>query len=128
MENRTVLVVEDELPLQNAIKMKLEGKNLHVVTARSVSQALDYLKNMKDIAAVWLDHYLLGKEDGLDLMSFMKKEGSEYKNVPVFVVSNTASEEKVKTYLELGAQEYLVKSDERLDSIVDHVINFFGEK
>lgn len=128
LDKKTILVVEDEMPLQSAIKAKLESRNYHVVTARTVEQAIDYLDNLKDIVAVWLDHYLLGKKDGLDLMGELKKDQSKYKTVPVFIVSNTASEDKVRTYLELGAQEYLVKSNEKLDEIVNRINSFLEKK
>jgi DNA-binding response OmpR family regulator len=57
--NKTILIVEDERPLANAIKIKLELNGFETVTARSVAQALDYLENINEINAIWLDHYLL---------------------------------------------------------------------
>lgn len=120
MDKQIVLVVEDEKPLAEAIKRKLEISGFEVVTARTVKQALNYLKDLK-IDAVWLDHYLLGKEDGLDLITEMKKEESKWKGIPVFVVSNTATSDKVKAYLHLGAEKYYVKADYRLDKIIEDI-------
>jgi DNA-binding response OmpR family regulator len=120
MDKQIVLVVEDEKPFAEAIKRKLEISGFEVVTARTVKQALNYLKDLK-IDAVWLDHYLLGKEDGLDLITEMKKEESKWKGIPVFVVSNTATSDKVKAYLHLGAEKYYVKADYRLDKIIEDI-------
>lgn len=117
----TILVVEDERPLLEAIKIKLEKNGLEVVTARSVEQALGYLKDLK-IDGIWLDHYLLGRESGLDLVANVKNEGSQWRNIPIFVVSNTASEEKVRAYMTFGVEKYFVKADFRLDQII-HYIN-----
>lgn len=117
METKTILVVEDEIPLLEAIKKKLENNSMNVATARTVEQALYYLNEMK-IDAIWLDHYLLGKEDGLALVAKIKQVDSKWKDLPIFVVSNTASAEKEKIYLELGANKYFVKSDFRLDQVV----------
>ena len=100
-EKRNILVVEDEKPLQDVIRAKIETCGCAVVTARSVEQAKDYLEQGMKIDAIWLDHYLLGKETGLDLVIKMKAEGSKWKSIPIFVVSNTASEDKVKHYLHL---------------------------
>jgi len=65
----TILVVEDEPPLAQAIESKLKLEGFRTVTAQTVEQALYYFKNVDDISLIWLDHYLLGKEDGVDLVS-----------------------------------------------------------
>ncbi len=116
-KEKTVLVVEDEIPLQNAIRSKLEKSNYLVVTARSVEQAIKHLRVVKDIDIVSLDHYLLGKENGLDFLTKVKNH-NKLKNIPIFVVSNTASSEKVNSYLQLGIEKYYTKSDFRLDQII----------
>lgn len=118
-EKRNILVVEDEKPLLDAIKAKIEKCGCSVVTARSVEQALGYLEEGVKIDVIWLDHYLLGKETGLDLVAKLKAEGSAWKNTPIFVVSNTASEDKVKCYLALGVEKYYTKADYRLDQILE---------
>lgn len=119
MENKkTILVLEDEKPLLDAIKDKLERNDFYVVTCRSVEQAESYLEDVKDVAAIWLDHYLLGKKDGLDFVAELKNN-EKWKMIPIFVVSNTASQEKVSSYLSLGVTKYFTKSDYRLDQIID---------
>ncbi len=115
MRAKTILVVEDEIPLLEAVKKKLENNDLNVVTARSVEQAISYLSDIDKIDGVWLDHYLLGNEDGIDLVSKLKGEDSKWQHIPIFVVSNTASEDKVKLYMQLGVDKYFVKSNYRLD-------------
>ncbi|HPS21202.1 MAG TPA: hypothetical protein PLO44_00095 [Candidatus Paceibacterota bacterium] len=57
-----ILVVEDEMPLLQAIKIKLEKNNFDVVTARTIEQAINYVQDLDRIDGVWLDHYLLGKK------------------------------------------------------------------
>ena len=120
MDTKTILIVEDELPLQKAIKIKLEKSDFEVVTARSVDQALNHLKDIQGVDAIWLDHYLLGKETGLDFVAKVK-EHSQFKHIPVFIVSNTATPEKAKSYMHLGAEKYYMKSDYRLDQIVEDI-------
>lgn len=114
-----VLVVEDEIPLMEAIKTKLTINNFEVVTARTAEQAFNYLEDM-DIHVLWLDHYLLGKENGLDIV-FKVKNDEKYKNIPIFVVSNTASSDKVQSYINFGVSKYYVKSDCRLDKIIEDI-------
>ncbi len=121
MENKVILVLEDETPLLNAIKKKLEKSNCHVVTARTVKQGLAYVKDLEKIDAIWLDHYLLGKEDGLDFVAQIKREDSVWKEIPIFVVSNTATTDKINTYIEFGVNKYFTKADNRLDDIIGEI-------
>ena len=116
-----ILVVEDERPLLEAIKIKLENNSIEAVTARSVTQALAYLEDLPKIDAVWLDHYLLGEQSGLELVAAIKKADSPWKSVPIFVVSNTASNDKVSAYIQFGVEKYFIKSNYRLDMIISEI-------
>ena len=120
-ERKTILVVEDEHPLLEAIKVKLEKNGFDVVTARSVEQAEGYLTDVGSIDAIWLDHYLLGKASGLDFVASCKKEDSWCRYIPIFLVSNTASVDKVQAYLKLGVQKYYVKAEKRLDDMITEI-------
>jgi len=120
-DKKTILVVEDEKPLMDAIKKKLEICGFYVVTARDIKQAMSYLEDLEKVDLVWLDHYLLGKENGLDLVTRMKNKGSKWKDIHIFVVSNTASPDKVNSYLDLGVDKYFTKADYRLDDIIKDI-------
>lgn len=125
MENKKILVVEDETTLLKAIKSKLKKNSLEVSSARSVEGATKILKKSEKIDAIWLDHYLLGKEDGLDFIKKIKKQ-DKWKNIPVYVVSNTTTPEKVKSYKSLGIDKYYTKSDFRLEEIIDDILDKLG--
>lgn len=117
-----ILVVEDELPLLEAIRTKLEHSGFAVVTARTAEQAYGYLEDV-EIGVVWLDHYLLGKESGLDIVSFIKTS-DKYKHLPIFVVSNTASSDKVQNYINFGINKYYIKANYRLDKIIEDIKDY----
>lgn len=123
---KTVLVIEDERPLAHAIQTKLEQHDFIVITARTVNQGLDYLENVKVIDAIWLDHYLPGEKTGLDFVAELKSSGSKWKDLPIFIVSNTASSGNVKSYLRLGVSKYCVKAEHRLDQIVIDLQDFLN--
>ena len=125
-QNKTVLVLEDEVPLQKAIKAKLSTEGFDVVTARNTKQALNHLEDVEDIDVVWVDHYLLGQETGLDFVSKLKND-KKWKKIPIFVVSNTASPDKIKAYLALGVSKYYTKSDFRLDKIISEMRKILNE-
>ncbi len=120
-KDKTILVIEDERPLLEAIKTKLEKNGFEVTTARTVEQALNYLEDLERVDVIWLDHYLLGKEDGLDFVAKIKSHDGKWKHIPIFVVSNTASADKVQSYIQLGISKYFVKAEHRLDRIISEI-------
>lgn len=123
-----ILVVEDELPLRKAIQTKLERRGFNALVATRVEQAIMYLEDTDvPVDAVWLDHYLFGKKDGLDMIAHMQEKGLMGK-VPVFVVTNTGGHDKKESYMALGATEYYVKSNSRLDSIVEDIENYLRKQ
>ena len=123
---KKVLIVEDEQPLQLAIKTKFEKLGVETVSARSGDEAWRLLKQDGDIGAVWLDHYLLGDVSGLDTAARIK-EDEDLKTLAIFVVSNTATDDKVQSYLHLGVDKYYTKAQADLAKVVEEVINVLGE-
>jgi CheY-like chemotaxis protein len=53
-------------------------------------------------------------------LAFMQqlKQNPAWINIPVLVVSNSASPEKVHNMLALGAKKYILKAEYRLDEII----------
>jgi CheY-like chemotaxis protein len=144
-KGKTILVIEDERPLLEAINTKLEKNGFSVLSARSVEQAfgaklikndlgimtvhsveqaLMYLETLEQVNAIWLDHHLLGKEDGLYFVKKIKANGGRWKSIPIFVVSNAASPTTIKSYIKSGVSKYYVKSDHRLDEIIADITLF----
>jgi CheY-like chemotaxis protein len=118
-----VMVIEDEGLLLQAIGKKLEVNGIEVVSCTSGEQALDYLKNFEQLPdCIWLD-YQLKDMNGLVLMQKLK-ESDKWKDIPVVVVSNSASPDKVSSMLALGAKKYLLKAEHRLDEIVGEIKEF----
>lgn len=120
---KTILIVEDELPLLRAIDDKLRKNGYQTFAASRVDQAIEYLKGSPKVDAIWLDHYLPGKT-GDELVLYMKQKDSVYQRVPIFLVSNTASADKIYSYMQLGVDRYFVKADRRLDEIIADVTKF----
>ena len=99
---KTILVIEDERPLAKVIGDKLGHAGFEVLTARTVDQGLEYIEEVSSIDAVWLDHYLLGEKTGLDFVAKLKSFDSKWRNIPIFVVSNTASRDNLHSYIWLA--------------------------
>jgi CheY-like chemotaxis protein len=114
----TVLILEDEELLLQAVTKKFSLCGFNTISCVSGEQALDYLKNIDIVPdAIWLDYHLKGM-DGLDFLRNIKLN-KKWKKIPVIVVSNSVSPNKVQNMLALGANEYLLKAEYRLDQIVN---------
>jgi response regulator RpfG family c-di-GMP phosphodiesterase len=118
--SKVILVIEDEIPLIKAIMRKIEDSGLEAISARTAKQALDLIEEL-EIDGIWLDHYLLGEKDGLEFLAELKEKRKDL-NIPIFVVSNTASDQKVSTYIAFGIEKYYIKSDYKLSEIVNDII------
>jgi len=124
--NPTIMVVEDETLLLQAITKKLKLTNLDVISCASGQQAIDYLGSLDEMPdAVWLDYYLKDM-NGLAFMQALK-EDPRWTNIPVLVVSNSASPDKVHNMLGLGAKKYILKAEYRLDEIIEMIRQFIQD-
>lgn len=121
MEKNTILIIEDDKSLSGAIKSKLQNSGYDSIVVNNVDDALSELKNPDSIRAIWLDHYLLGSKSGLDLIAYIKNSKSKLKDIPVIIVSNTASTDKVKAYMNLGATKYFIKAETKLKDIISEI-------
>jgi two-component system chemotaxis sensor kinase CheA len=113
-----IMVVEDELLLLDAITKKLKLLDYAVVPCTGGRQALTHLEEHSSAPpdAIWLDYYL----KDMNGMEFLRKvrQRPEWDNLPVIVVSNSASPEKVHAMLGLGAKSYILKAEHRLEDII----------
>jgi CheY-like chemotaxis protein len=125
-QDPTIMVVEDEVLLLEAITRKLKLSSIDVLSCSSGQQAVDYLENLSELPdAVWLDYYLKDM-DGLAFMQALKAN-PKWADIPVIVVSNSASPAKVHNMLGLGAKKYILKAEYRLDEIIAMIRDFIAD-
>ncbi|MBL4693814.1 response regulator [Candidatus Gracilibacteria bacterium] len=126
-ENPCVLVLEDEALLLEAISKKLIKSGMTTISCTTAEQALDYLESISEKPdVIWLDFYLKGGMDGLEFLTKLKANEA-WANIKIIIVSNTASDDKVKSMLALGASKYVLKAEHRLDEIVEQLTDIIAE-
>lgn len=107
VEEVRVLLVEDDAALAQMYRVKLERDGYMVDVASDGEEALNMLdEELPDL--IFLD-VRLPKMDGLAFLERLRSH-PRTKNLPVVIVSNYSEEELVRRGLQLGALEYLVKS------------------
>lgn len=97
-----VLIVEDEKPISDLIRMSLTKEGFHCACAYDGGEAADLLeKNAYDL--ILLD-VMLPEVDGFELMEYIRPM-----EIPViFLTAKSSVQDRVKG-LRLGAEDYIVK-------------------
>lgn len=103
---KTLLVIEDDETMRNAIKRIFEGEGFVVKTAADGTQLASVLDDnpidliIMDIGLPWVNGIELAK---------MLKEHDDLKQIPLIFVSGKTSDFDVKRGFEAGADDYIKK-------------------
>jgi len=95
---------------------------------RSVNKGekgLEILKKEKP-DLIWLDLLLPGM-GGFEFLEWVRKQPS-LRDIPVVIVSVSASPEKIRRAFELNVVDYLVKSQYQLGDVVKRIKSFLYKK
>ena len=117
----TILIVEDEISLRNALRDKFLRKGFLVLEAKDGEEGLSVaLKNKPDL--ILLD-IIMPKMDGMMMLKKLRQENKWGGDVPVMLLSNLGGDDE-KMMVEIGKDrlvDYLVKSNWSLDEVVKKV-------
>lgn len=113
-----IIIVEDEEILLRVLKEKFEKANFQVETAADGEEALAVIKkNQPDLILLDL---LLPQKSGFEVLDEIKANPS-LKLTPVIVLSNLGQDEDIKRALQMGADDYLVKTQHPINEVVEKV-------
>lgn len=85
MEKATILIVDDDPDITEAMKVVLEHKNYIVKSAENVRQAMESLKKKLPDLMI-LDVMMETPQDGFDLARQLKQD-EKYKNIPILMLT-----------------------------------------
>jgi DNA-binding response OmpR family regulator len=113
-----ILIVEDDESLHNALKDKFAKEGFIVFQAHDGEQGLKMaLEQHPDL--ILLD-ILMPKMDGLTMLKKFREVDKD-KKTPVMLLSNLTDVKEISEALLLGAKEYFVKSNWKLEDLVAKV-------
>ena len=117
--NKKILIIEDEKPAAKAMEIKLKKAGYEVRAVLNGDEGLKELeKGGYDL--VILD-IMMPVVDGWSILEKIKEKGIKVK---VIIISNLSQPEDKKRAMELGASDYMVKTESTLANIVDRVQRF----
>ena len=113
-----LLIIEDEEILARVLKEKFVKEGFQVELAMDGISALPGVENFRPDLII-LDLILPGK-DGFQVLRELKAH-PDFKRIPVIVLSNLGQDEEIKSALNLGAEDYLVKTKHPINEVVEKV-------
>ena len=125
MENKKILVVEDDTFLRQLIAAKMEADGFDIFVAVDADATFKYLEESKP-EIILLDLMLPGL-NGFQILEEIKKDPKN-KEIPVVILSNLSQKEDIDRAMLLGAKDFWVKAYLTLDDIVEKIDSIIGKQ
>jgi len=108
LEEKVVLVVDDDLTLLEMYVERIKAEGAIVVEARDGEEALERIGETKP-NIIMLD-IMMPKMNGFDVLKKIKSD-PETASIPVIILTALSDDQKKKQGMELGADDYIVKAE-----------------
>ncbi|MDH4330709.1 MAG: response regulator [Candidatus Moranbacteria bacterium] len=117
---KTILVVEDEKTLREVLVEKIKNEGFDVLDAKDGEEGLKKaIENQPDL--ILLD-IIMPKMDGITMFGKLK-EDEKGKDIPVIILTNLSPIEGVSQTIDRDVNNYLVKSDWKLEEVMEQIRN-----
>lgn len=128
MEQKTILIADDEQDIRNMYKIAFEQAGFRVVTAENGIEAIRTGKIEKpDMILLDIN---MPEKDGFEVLKDITEDMSLFKifqKIPFIVLSNYSNEQDVSYCKKMGVQEYIVKANCTPEKIVETVKNYLED-
>ncbi len=123
--SKRILLIEDEQMIREMYEIALKEAGYKVNCVKDGKEALEILKQPNVNYDLVLLDILLPELNGMSVLNEMKKNDSPSKNIPVILLTNLGMEGLVNEAMNLGAEQYLIKSNILPQNLVEELKNFF---
>ncbi len=124
MMKSKILLIEDDAVLAKVVYEELTDAGFEVFQAYDGEEGLK-MAGEKHPDLILLD-ILLPKKNGFEVLTVLKKD-PEMQRIPVALLTMLGSDDDIKKGLQLGAADYIVKSQHALPEIVEKVKSYFSQ-
>jgi two-component system alkaline phosphatase synthesis response regulator PhoP len=124
MSKRKILIAEDDPFISEIYVTDLEAKGYQVEIATDGQQAIEKL-NSGPYSLVLLD-ILMPKKDGFAVLTEINANPNI--EIPVIVLSNLGRKEHISKALDMGAQDYIIKTQFTPQEVVDKIEKVLKEE
>lgn len=113
-----ILIIEDDSYISDMYRIKLENSGYEVIVASDGIEGFKALEKQKP-NVILLD-IVMPKMDGFNVLKMIKND-SNYKDIPVILLTNLGHKENVRRGFELGAVSYIVKAHFTPSEVVEKI-------
>lgn len=115
MKKKLILIAEDEPAYAKILKTRLEKEGYAIVVVPNGEELLKIIRVESSVLVV-LD-LIMPIKNGFEVL-FEMKHDEKLKTIPVLALSNLGQEEDIERAKRLGADDYLVKTDETFYDVI----------
>lgn len=120
-----ILIVEDDRFLQKILLLKFAAEGFDVTAASDGDEALKQI--LADPPDLILLDLILPKMNGFELLTEMRTN-PKTRQLPVIVLSNLGQEEDIRRVRDLGAMDFLVKSNLSIQDVVQRAKESYAKR
>jgi len=120
-KNKKVLIIEDDKFLLKACVIKFKKEGINVITATDGVAGLELAK--KEIPVLILLDLLLPRMNGFEFLKKIKSD-EQTKDIPVLITSVLGQKTDQEKAISLGAEDYFIKANYKLEEIVGKVKDY----
>ena len=113
-----ILIVEDEEILLAALSEELQQQGFEVIGAKDGIEGVE--KSLSMTPDLILLDLVMPRLDGIGALKQMKAN-EQTKDIPVVILTNLSDYDKISDALSLGAMDYLVKANYRLEELTSKI-------
>ena len=121
---KKILFVEDESALQRAVSSVLTSEGFKTFSAMDGETAITLART--ELPDLILLDLIIPKKDGFAVLAELKQEPST-KNIPIIILTNLEGNADVERALMLGATTYLVKTNYKIEEVVEKIRSIIGD-
>ena len=115
---KKILIIEDEEVLSNLLQKKLNQEGYQVDITGNGQKGLEKIR--KDKPDLILLDIVMPKMGGFEVMEELNKD-KELKDIPIIVISNSGQPVELDRIKELGARDWLIKTNFDPQEVIDKV-------
>ncbi len=115
---KKILIIEDDNFLQGLEASKLKKAGYEVSAASNGEEGMAKI-NEEGVCLILLD-IILPQFDGFEILKKVR-EDKTMKDLPIIVFSNLSEDKDIKKANDLGANDFMVKSNFTLDELVERI-------
>jgi DNA-binding response OmpR family regulator len=120
---KKILIIEDEELLSSLLKKKFSGIGFDVFVAEDGEKGVQAIRELRP-DLVLLD-IIMPKMGGFEVLK-IAREDSSISGIKIMVISNSGQPVELEKAKELGAQDWLIKTNFDPQEVVDKAIRLIG--